>query len=175
MDFDCWLPRIPLNCAQRIPGNTTITKAPAFTGPKGVDMQIRNFAAVLALSLLSTVAVQAHSQNTSGNTLAENQAAAAQLDHPVQISSAAMDVMALTKVAPIYPQAAKDQGFEGSVIMMATIDEEGKVKSLDILSGPEVFREAALKAVNQWIYTPYMVNGQPVKMAAPIAINFTLK
>jgi TonB family protein len=138
-------------------------------------MQIHKFAAVLGLSFLSVTAVRAQSQSSSGNTLAENQAAAAQLDHPVQISSAAMDVMALTKVAPVYPQAAKDQGFEGSVIMMAVIDEEGKVKSLDILSGPEVFREAALKAVNQWTYTPYMVNGQAVKMAAPIAINFTLK
>jgi protein TonB len=140
-------------------------------------MQIRRFTTVLGLSLLSMAAIQARSQTsqvTIGNTLAENQAAAAQLDHPVQISSAAMDLMALTKVAPVYPQAAKDQGFEGSVIMMATIDEEGKVKSLDILSGPEIFREAALKAVNQWTYTPYLMNGKAVKMAAPIAINFTL-
>jgi protein TonB len=138
-------------------------------------MQIHRFAAILGLSLLSITAVRAHSQTTSGNTLAENQTIASQLDNPVQISSPAMDLMALTKVAPVYPQAAKDQGFEGSVIMMAVIDEEGKVKSLDILSGPEIFREAALKAVNQWTYTPYMVNGKAVKMSAPVAINFTLK
>jgi TonB family protein len=146
-------------------------------------MQIRRFAAVLGLSLLSMVAVSSHAQtssqtsaqSTSGNTLSENEAAAAQLDHPVKITSAAMDAMALTKVPPVYPQAAKDQALEGSVILWAIINEDGKVKSLDILSGPEIFRLAALAAVNQWTYTPYMVNGQAVKMAAPIAINFNLK
>ena len=59
--------------------------------------------------------------------------------------------------------------------MWAVINEDGTVKSLDILSGPEIFRIAALAAVNKWTYTPYMVNGQAVKMAAPIAINFSLK
>jgi protein TonB len=147
-------------------------------------MQIRRFAAVVGVSLLSVTAAgyaqtqtisQTSTQNASGATLAANEAAAAQLDHPVQISSSAMDLMALTKVPPVYPQAAKDQALEGSVIMYAIIDEEGKVKSLDILSGPEIFRLAAVNAVNQWTYTPYMVNGQAVKMAAPIAINFSLK
>ena len=82
-------------------------------------MQIRRFATVLGLSLLSVVALssraqtsQTNAQSTSGNTLSENEAAAAQLDHPVQITSAALDAMALTKTPPVYPQAAKDQALE---------------------------------------------------------------
>jgi TonB family protein len=139
-------------------------------------MQIRKFAIVMGLSLLSVVGAraQATSQNTGDNSLAANETAASQLDHPIKISSAAMDAMALTKVAPVYPQEAKDRAFEGSVIMWAVIDEEGKVKSLDILSGPEIFRVAALAAVNQWTYTPFKENGVAVKMAAPISINFSL-
>jgi TonB family protein len=136
-------------------------------------MHIRAFAIVMGLLVLGVIGARAQS-STSDNSLAANEAAASQLDHPVKLSSAAMDALALTKVAPVYPQEAKDQAFEGSVIMWAVIDEEGKVKSLDILSGPEVFRLAALKAVNQWTYTPYLLNGQKVKMAAPISINFNL-
>jgi TonB family protein len=140
-------------------------------------MQIRKFAIVMGLSLLCVVGARAQStaQTPADNSLAANETAASQLDHPVKISSAAMDAMVLTKVAPVYPQEAKDRAFEGSVIMWAVIDEAGKVKSLDILSGPEVFRRAALDAVNQWTYTPYMTNGQPQKMAAPISINFSLR
>ena len=63
-------------------------------------------------------------------------------------------------------------GIEGSVILDATIGEDGKVRDLKVLDGHPVLARAAVDAVKQWRYRPYMLNGKPIAMQEQITVSF---
>ena len=77
-------------------------------------------------------------------------------------------------VPPAYPLAAKAKGLEGTVTLKAIIDETGAIQNLKIVSGPKELRQAAINAVAQWKYHPYMHNGKPTPVDTTIIVNFTL-
>ena len=54
------------------------------------------------------------------------------------------------------------------------IGEDGKIQSLNVVSGHPLLRQAALDAVKQWIYQPTLLNEQPVKVSTTIDVIFTL-
>jgi protein TonB len=54
----------------------------------------------------------------------------------------------------------------------ATINKEGNVNNLKVLSGDAVLARAALEAVRQWRYKPYYLNGEPVEIQTQITVNF---
>jgi protein TonB len=95
-------------------------------------------------------------------------------DRPIRISSGVLDRQALYKEAPIYPDDARADHVSGAVVMTTTIDDHGKVTNLSVISGPEMLREAALTAVRQWTYKPYLLNGQPVFVSSQVVVNFSL-
>ena len=95
-------------------------------------------------------------------------------DRPVRVSSGVIRGLLLNKVDPVYPQDAKDSGVSGSVVMAAVINDQGKISKLSVISGPEKLRDAALEAVNQWTYKPYLLNGKPVFVQTAITVNFDL-
>jgi TonB family protein len=76
------------------------------------------------------------------------------------------------KVQPVYPLQALPMRLRGSVILQATIGEKGKVDDVKVVSGPPLLTAAAIDAVRQWRYTPFLLNGKPVKMQKEITINF---
>jgi TonB family protein len=78
------------------------------------------------------------------------------------------------KVQPIYPAQARSTRLQGPVVLQAVIDEVGAVQNLKTVSGDPVLAQAAIDAVRQWRYQPYLLNGQPVKMPIQITVNFTL-
>lgn len=78
------------------------------------------------------------------------------------------------KVQPIYPARARSTGLQGPVVLQAVIDEVGEVQNLRTVSGDAVLARAAIDAVRQWRYQPYLLNGQPLKMPIQITVNFTL-
>ena len=73
-----------------------------------------------------------------------------------------------------YPLEAKAAGREGSVKLQAVIDETGQIGALRVISGPQEFQEAALQAVRQWRYRPYLKGGVPTKVHTIITVNFKL-
>ncbi len=77
----------------------------------------------------------------------------------------------LQKADPVYPEDAKN--VSGTVVLAATIDGEGKVMDVSVVSGPEKLRDAALTAVRQWTYRPYLLNGKPVFVQTVVSINFS--
>ncbi len=87
----------------------------------------------------------------------------------------------LAELAPIstgrttYPLEAKVAGREGSVKLEAVIDETGQIGALRVISGPQEFQEAALQAVRQWRYRPYLNRGVPTKVRTTITVNFRFK
>ncbi len=96
------------------------------------------------------------------------------LPQRVRVSSGVAQGLCLSKVNPIYPPDARDQRIQGVVILQATIDKEGGVASLQLVSGHPLLAPAAIEAVKQWKYRPYLLNGNPVEVNTQIQVNFTL-
>jgi TonB family protein len=95
-------------------------------------------------------------------------------ENKVNLSPNEMVKNLLTKVAPVYPPEAKAAGVQGTVVLEATINKEGRVENLKVISGPEMLQKASLDAVKNWVYKPYLLNGSPVEVKTTINIIFTL-
>lgn len=91
-----------------------------------------------------------------------------------RLSGGVMAGQILTKVAPVYPEEAKQAHLQGVVVLHAVIGRDGTIRSLTAVSGNEMLRKAALEAVGQWTYRPYLLNGQPTQVDTTITVNFTL-
>lgn len=92
----------------------------------------------------------------------------------VQVSPGVMQGMIVKKVAPEYPQGAKNDHVEGAVELKVIVDKQGDVANIQTISGPERLVPAATDAVKQWKYKPYLLNGQPVEVETKVTVNFTL-
>ena len=80
----------------------------------------------------------------------------------------------LKRVDPEYPTFAKRAGIHGAVVLHATVDREGGIIELAVVSGPIQLRQAAVDAVRQWRYQPYVLNGLAVDIQTTITVNFVL-
>jgi len=94
--------------------------------------------------------------------------------HIARISSGVMQGQLLKKVAPVYPQSAKESGLQGIVTLHAIIGKDGHVEKLEAVSGPPELRNAALDAVKQWTYKRYLLNGEPVEVDTTVIVSFSL-
>jgi protein TonB len=103
---------------------------------------------------------------------AANNAAPGSKDNPARVSQGVMASLILHKVDPVYPEDARD--VSGAVVMAATIDDHGKIVKLSAVSGPEKLRDAALSAVNQWTFKPYMLNGRPAFVLTQFTVKFNV-
>jgi len=75
-------------------------------------------------------------------------------------------------VDPVYPAMAKSARVGGVVIVEATIGPDGKVIDAKVLRSIPLLDQAALDAVQQWEYTPVLLNGVPVPVVITVTINF---
>jgi protein TonB len=78
------------------------------------------------------------------------------------------------KVTPAYPPIARATHTSGTVSLAATISKTGAIENLRVVSGPPLLRDAALDAVRQWRYRPYLLNGQPVEVDTTVQVVFRL-
>lgn len=81
-------------------------------------------------------------------------------------------VTVIKKVPPVYPLAAKLRGSSGSVVVRATVDKNGRISDLQLISGPPLFRDAAFEAVRHWVFKPATLNGQPIEQSTKIRLDF---
>jgi protein TonB len=77
-------------------------------------------------------------------------------------------------VQPNYPMLAKQMKVQGSVVLQALIGQEGSIQDLRVLSGPAILSKAAMDAVRQWRFRPYLQSGQPIETEARVTVNFTI-
>jgi protein TonB len=80
----------------------------------------------------------------------------------------------IRQVKPEYPQEAFAARVQAMVIVEARTDIYGRVSEARIISGHPVFNEAALAAVRQWLYEPYIVDGIPRPIYFTVTITFGL-
>lgn len=90
------------------------------------------------------------------------------------VSSGVMQGMLINRVVPTYPAVAQTIRASGTVVLQATISRTGTIENLRVVSGPALLRQAALDAVKQWRYKPYMLNGQPVEVETAVSVEFKL-
>ncbi len=80
----------------------------------------------------------------------------------------------VTKVQPDYPAGALANRIQGTVVLQALISKTGHITELHVLSGPTELQGVAIDAVRQWIYKPYLLNGDPVEVQTTINVVFSL-
>jgi protein TonB len=92
----------------------------------------------------------------------------------VKISQGVSQGLLIKRVQPRYPQNALSMRIQGTVQLVATINKEGNISNLKVVSGDPILVRAATEAVHQWRYKPYYLNGEPVEIETQISINFKL-
>jgi periplasmic protein TonB len=90
----------------------------------------------------------------------------------VKISQGVSQGLLIRKVQPVYPRTALTMHIEGAVLLSAKISKTGDISSLKVLSGDSRLAQAALVAVRQWKYKPYLLDGEPVEIETTITLNF---
>jgi TonB family protein len=77
-------------------------------------------------------------------------------------------------VPPVYPQLAEEARIQGTVRFRIIIAADGHVQNLQLVSGHPLLVKAARDAVQQWVYRPTLLNGEPVEVVTTVDVNFTL-
>jgi periplasmic protein TonB len=92
----------------------------------------------------------------------------------VRVSTGVATGLLIRKVTPNYPQLAKQARIQGSVVLQAEISKDGTIQNLQLISGHPMLAPAAIEAVKQWRYKPYLLNGEPVAVETQVVVNFSL-
>lgn len=92
----------------------------------------------------------------------------------VRISQGVTKGLCIHRVEPPYPPLARAARVQGDVILNAIIDVNGQITNLQLVSGHPMLVPAAIDAVRQWRYKPYLLNGTPVEVETTITVIFAL-
>jgi protein TonB len=94
---------------------------------------------------------------------------------PVKFSEGLIEAQLISRIEPQYPTLARLTKTEGTVRLHAIISRDGRITSLDVISGHPLLVQAALDAVRQWRYRPTMLNGEPVEVETSITVIFRMR
>ena len=95
-------------------------------------------------------------------------------DHLVNVSSGVMAANLVLAPKPSYPMFASLTRMQGNVVLRAVISKDGSVERLQVLQGHHLLRGAAKRAVQNWRYRPYKIDGVPVEVATIVSVDFSL-
>ncbi|MDD8027858.1 MAG: energy transducer TonB, partial [Acidobacteriota bacterium] len=123
----------------------------------------------------------AESKNTGGvvggvvGGVLGGQKAEVELGDVVRITGEGKPPRLVREVAPAYPAAAREAMVEGVIILEAMIDTRGRVVNVKVLRSIPLLDQAAVDAVRQWIYEPFIFKGKPHPAIFTVTVRFTLK
>jgi TonB family protein len=92
----------------------------------------------------------------------------------VRVSQGVSNGLLVNKVQPVYPSEARAAGIQGNVVLKVEITQAGDVEDVELVSGDPILASAAIDAVKQWKYKPYLLNGNPVNVETQVIVNFAL-
>jgi periplasmic protein TonB len=103
-------------------------------------------------------------------------AAVPKLEPPkrIRISQGVTRGMLIHKVEPAYPKIAVGARITGVVQLKAIIGKDGDIRELQVVSGHPMLVPAAIAAVKQWRYRPFLLNGEPVEVETFVTVTFQL-
>ena len=93
----------------------------------------------------------------------------------VRVSQGVVKGLLTYRIEPSYPPVARAARIHGVVVLTAIIDKDGNIENLQLMSGHPMLAPAAIDAVKQWRYKPYLLNGQPVEVETTVTVNFELR
>ena len=80
----------------------------------------------------------------------------------------------IRRVEPVYPPLARSARIQGAVVLFAIISKAGTIGQVRVVSGHPLLVPAAIDAVSQWRYRPYILNSEPIEVETQITVNFIL-
>lgn len=92
----------------------------------------------------------------------------------IRVSQGVTEGRIIRKLQPDYPAIARSARVEGQVLLKAIISRTGEIQNLTLISGHPLLVQAAIQAVSQWRYRPFLLNGEPVEVETTITVNFQL-
>jgi protein TonB len=93
--------------------------------------------------------------------------------HPISVSHMSEGDL-VRKILPTYPALARSARIQGQVVLQAVISKQGAIENLQVVTGHPMLVPAAIEAVRQWRYRPYILNNEPVEVETRITVNFSL-
>ena len=93
----------------------------------------------------------------------------------VRVSPGVIKGLLIYRVEPAYPPLAQLARIQGVVVLTALIDKAGNVQSLQVVSGHPLLARAAIDAVKQWRYKPFLLNGQPLEVETTVTVTFHVR
>jgi len=109
-----------------------------------------------------------------GQDQRQRQRTLSERDVPIPITQQQAESLLVSKVAPQYPNLARQARVQGMVTLDAIIGKDGSVHSLSVASGHPMLVPAAIAAVKQWRYKPYDSDGEPSDVKTQVTVNFVL-
>ncbi len=132
-------------------------------------------AALAILILLYPAAAQAAKvQDQASPSVGQQQTQRPQLPQRIRVSGSVAGGLLVRKVNPVYPPLARQARVSGTVVLRAIIGTDGSIENLTLVSGHPMLAPAAIEAVKQWKYRPYLLNGKPIKVDTEVTVNFAL-
>ncbi len=93
----------------------------------------------------------------------------------VRVSQGVTTGLLIRKIEPFYPVIARNAHVQGQVILKAIINKEGHIQDLQLVSGHVLLAPSAIDAVKQWLYKPFLLNGEPVEVETTVTVTFQLQ
>lgn len=105
----------------------------------------------------------------SGSGAARKEASRVQRASAVEPVAIRAEGNLISRVEPEYPEAARQQGIQGAVVLEVRIGLDGAVQDVKAVSGQQVLADAAIAAVKQWRF-----KAQTVESQTRVTLNFRM-
>jgi protein TonB len=92
----------------------------------------------------------------------------------IRISQGVTKGSLIQKIEPKYPPLALAARIRGQVLLKAIIGKDGEIKELELVSGHVFLAPAAIAAVRQWRYRPFLLNGEPIEVETTVIVTFQI-
>ncbi len=163
-----------------VTASTTTSSVPSSSAASGQPA-----ASVPPNNAQKPAAVQSAKQDTTPNRAGANPALVPASLPPTKVAKAPgsdllevpedyADDQVVHRVHPAYPKQASARKLHGTVVLQAIVNKQGKVDSLQLVSGDPLLAQAAAAAVKQWRYKPYWHNGEPADFQTRVTVDFKL-
>ncbi|HEV2578593.1 MAG TPA: M56 family metallopeptidase [Acidobacteriaceae bacterium] len=155
----------------RIHSITAVSRRAAIIAAVALGIATCASAMSLRLEVPTSAILSAHTVSPAPAFIASG---SQQPDGPIRVAGGIAAGQIISKVDPIYPPIARAAGIAGAVVLHAIIGADGTIQQLAVISGPPMLVGSAMDAVRQWVYKPYLLNGEPVKVDTTITVNYSL-
>jgi protein TonB len=177
------MPPVMLETMERVPANHNPASGPANSVPRSTAVVlVSNISNAIHLGPAVDTTTDPNEVRPSGSVIGTNTRLSDFMSNgpvtpnvrlsPKRIISQLTEAQLLNRVEPVYPHIAAISGIQGQVKLHAIIARDGSIQSLNAISGHPLLVRAALEAVGQWRYRPYVLNGETVEVETFITVNF---